>query len=106
MTLSIASPERTHHGVHPLEWEVASSFSAIVDDERMRTGSVSGDSVGMPSNSDSEGGLGEFAPNMHTRLCLLILQTLHFLTTGDPNTWEFGPTYRSDMIIAARRHMP
>jgi len=61
-----SSPERTHHGVHPLEWEVASSFSAIVDDESMQMGSVSGDSVGMLSKSDSEGDLGEFAPNMHT----------------------------------------
>ncbi|KAF9512956.1 hypothetical protein BS47DRAFT_1485997 [Hydnum rufescens UP504] len=59
LTLSIASPERIHHGVHPLNWEVVSSSSAVVDDESIRTRSICGDSVGMSSKSTSEGRLDE-----------------------------------------------
>lgn len=69
--------QRTHHGVNPDEWEVASSFSY---DERLQTRSlVSENSITTRtlSGPDSEGGL------------------------DDPKSWRFGPSYRSDMIIDA-----
>jgi hypothetical protein len=71
LTISMASPERTHHGVHPDDWEVASSFSTVIDDESVRTRNRSVNSVRRPNKSDSEGGLCEFVPNTHAQSILL-----------------------------------
>jgi len=92
LTISTASPQKTHHGVHPEDWEVASSFSTVTNDESMRTRSRSEDSVRRSSKSESEGGPGEFAL-MLTPLCLLFL---HFLIKAIPVHGNSG--HRIDLI--------
>jgi hypothetical protein len=94
------------HGVHPGDWEVASSFSAVNDlSLQLKAQSESEDSAVGEGDSGDEPG--ELYPRLKTLFLLFLEVDLPIRTPspeiGDSDDWEFGPSFSTIANIFTAR---
>jgi len=91
----VSSQERPHHRVHPDEWDIASKFSTLFDDENQQRSYFGGSG---PSTHESDCNEGR-----STFFALLCSPTFGASDKDDPRRWEFRPSFSLDKIIATAR---